>query len=809
MIMPPPHSCDWNGTPWIWCSAAAACNSYAWFSRRFDLDGAPVAAPVFLSAVTSYKLYANGKFVLMGPMREEKPYFYYDAVDLAPFLRPGRNAITVLVHSRDGFALAGGGAVGAGLLFQGRVVASAGTLDLTPPEGWVCGEAKAWARTSHRLGDALGVGYSEDFDFSRDDSPAWLRGEAPGAAPVTVGRHPAPPFLTPLERDLPFFSGQTVAAQSVVPCGNGWLADFGREVFGFVHLAFAASRETAFSVAYAEHLTDGAVNFRKAGMDYRDTLRTPAGTFAWTSYEKRACRHLFIDDPALAVTGVEIREYGYPYVRVPVPADPARDPDSLRKKILDVSARTIELCSDDLLNDCPWRERTQYLDPYAYFGAMQKLFGTLEPARKFLRQFARGAGSSTPMPMCYPAPRNTTVIPDFVMLYAVALKKYHDLSGDLDTVRACFDVSRRTVDYFLAHEDAAGLLAGVPGWIFLDNTFDLCKAGRSSGLNAIYAGSLQALADLALALGDADGAAELKARFLAVRTAFRDAFLKDGRLLDSDRSPEFAEYRYWNYHASGDGLVREGKSFLLRTDVVFPAAGPQHLRLSFFNGCRVWLDGAPVMASASGGGWTRAPLFHPQDLVVTAAAGTHRLVVEVEHSPIDWEFYLASRDELRFGATAVAPAAAFGAVRPDDAGLVWTDTRLRPFAPARLSQAGVALASLFGMLEADEARHLLAAVLPGRYYANFRKRTTPYFVEITEDAELLRRNILPCNTPWSLNFLCQALVRHGMPAAADALVIDIYGRQLALGATSWWEEWGTASSLCHAWGACAAEYIQS
>ena len=803
-----PNLCDLNGTPWLWCSGAAAPNSYAWFSRSFDLVGPPAAAPVFLSADKSYKLYVNGAFVLMGPMREEKPYFYYDAVDLAPFLRVGRNVLAILVHSRAGFTAAGGAATAAGLLFQGRVVSPDGTaLDLTPPEAWSCGQGTARAQTSHKLGDALGVGYSEDFDCSRDDAGAWLRGEGQGVAPVILGRHPAPPFLEPLARDLPRLSGKSFTAQSVVPHEKGWLADFGREVFGFVHLTFKTLRPTTFSVAYAEHLTGDSVDFRKAGMDYRDVLHAPVGTFSWTSYEKRACRYLFLDEAELDVTSLEIREYGYPYVRENLV--PVHDPDGIKRKILEVSARTIELCSDDLLNDCPWRERTQYLDPYAYLGAMKKLFGTLEPARKFLRQFARGAGTATPMPMCYPAPRNTTVIPDFVMLYAVTLKKYFDLSGDLDTVRACFDVARRTVEHYRANEDGDGLLADVPGWIFLDNTFELCKTGRSSGLNAIYAGSLQALAELALALGDTALAAELEKRFSMIRNAFRKAFLKDGSLLDSDRSPDFLDHRYWNYHYPADGHGWEGKSFLLKTELSFPAAGRHDLRLSFFGGCRAWLDGTPVLDCASGGGWTRAPLFHPQEITVAAAAGPHRLVVEVGHSPIDWEFFLFSREDLHFGNTAVAPLTVFGSCHPDDSGLAWKETRLRPFVPARLSQVSVALASLFGMLEVDEARRLLAAVLPERYYANFRKRTTPYFVEITEDAECLRRNVLPCNTPWSLNFLCQALARHGMSVDAEALAVDSYRRQLALGATSWWEEWGAGSSLCHAWGSFVAEYIQT
>ncbi len=794
---------DWTGIPWLWSSAFVEPNTYSWFSRSFDLDSMPDSATFAISANKSYKLYINGEFILMGPMREEKPYFYYDAIDLFPLLHVGSNKIAILAHSQSDSGEKGVQS-SSGVTFQGEIVWKDRILDLTDHSKWKCRKSLTRKPESHKLGSALGIGYSELFDFSEDESD-FHEGSFDGPKPMVTGCPPGLQLSIPLERDLPFFSGKTFKAMSIARKTDGILVDFGQEVFGFIHLAFKCIKNSKFSISYSEMLKNGVVDFRKAGMDYRDQIIAPADEFTWNSYEKRALRYLFIDDPDLEILSLEIKEYGYPYSRCG--SSIGNDPAELKRKIFDVSARTIEICSDDLLNDCPWRERTQYLDPYSYFGSMKRLFGTLEPARKFLRQFARGAGNSAPMPMCYPSPRNTTVIPDFVLTYAVALKKYLDLSGDIETVKECFEVSERTVEHFLSYEDKDGLLSNVPGWIFLDNSFDLCRKGKSSGLNATYAGALNSLAGTAELLGNHEKAAEFRNHFLSIRDSFKKTFLIRDRILDSDFSPSFAEKNHWNYHFPGDTGNWEGKSFILKTQISFPQNGTDEISLSFFNGCRAWIDGKIVFEASGGGGWGNPPFYNPQSMNIPTQSGTHELVLEVEHSEIDWEVFISSVSKINFGDAYVARLDEFGKFSPTDSNIEWRKTQVRPYYLHRMSQVSVALASFFGMLEHEESVKFLKSVLPEKYYSNFKKRTTPYFVEITEDPIKLKGNILPCNTPWSMNFLCQALRKHGMEKEAEKLVLEVFGQQLELGATSWWEEWGTGSSLCHAWGSFAAEYV--
>ncbi len=73
--------------------AVTAC-----FRRRLDLAAVPASVPARVSADSRYVLFVNGVEAARGPVRANGRCLHYDAVDLAPLLRPGRNAIAALVR---------------------------------------------------------------------------------------------------------------------------------------------------------------------------------------------------------------------------------------------------------------------------------------------------------------------------------------------------------------------------------------------------------------------------------------------------------------------------------------------------------------------------------------------------------------------------------------------------------------------------------------------------------------------------------------------------------------------------------------
>ena len=86
---------------WIWLSSWTAQDkeepTLALFRKEFELTEVPQEGKIKISADSRYKLYVNGKLVEVGPSKGDSQVWYVDEVDLLPFLKKGRNVLSVCV----------------------------------------------------------------------------------------------------------------------------------------------------------------------------------------------------------------------------------------------------------------------------------------------------------------------------------------------------------------------------------------------------------------------------------------------------------------------------------------------------------------------------------------------------------------------------------------------------------------------------------------------------------------------------------------------------------------------------------------
>ncbi|KAI9036015.1 putative rhamnosidase B [Aspergillus affinis] len=90
----------WYPVPYGRISRKTAPTQPACLHFRKDLNiPTEIPSPLTLQIIadTRYKLYVNSQRVAFGPVKGDRSLWFYDDVDIAPFLRPGRNDVAVHV----------------------------------------------------------------------------------------------------------------------------------------------------------------------------------------------------------------------------------------------------------------------------------------------------------------------------------------------------------------------------------------------------------------------------------------------------------------------------------------------------------------------------------------------------------------------------------------------------------------------------------------------------------------------------------------------------------------------------------------
>ena len=88
---------DWQAK-WIWSRGEKSPRNYYLCSRKeFDLDSF-TKAELHITADSRYSAWINGEYIGFGPVRAFTQTWRYDTYDITPYLKPGKNAVAVLVQ---------------------------------------------------------------------------------------------------------------------------------------------------------------------------------------------------------------------------------------------------------------------------------------------------------------------------------------------------------------------------------------------------------------------------------------------------------------------------------------------------------------------------------------------------------------------------------------------------------------------------------------------------------------------------------------------------------------------------------------
>lgn len=433
-----------------------------------------------------------------GPQRGDLEHWFYDTVDLAPFLRTGDNWIAALVWNFGRFAPMAQFSARTGFVCDGDGLATPGDWEVARLEDWNfemmhSGIGEFYIDVGP--GEILRSGPSATVDGvlgepGRDLSwkrphvicQAEERGAPSGGTPWMLIPRSIPPMRyvhrsdPPVVRNrmnAPLAFGESGEREYLLEDGDYLLLDYQELICAYPRLFVSCKGCSVVTLTYDEALWNekGKGNRNdvegKESRGYQDRIELNGWSLSFEPLWWRTYRYLRIEvsgDP-VSLRAVEAIETGYPYeVESSFEADDARV-----EPIWDVSVRTAERCAGETYFDCPYYEQLQYVGDTR----IQALIGYyLGRDRALQRNALETLGWSLMenglTQSRYPS-RQTQVIPPFSLWWVMMLwdQMLYDpiwtqFQPDL-TNHIHVDIAKSIVDNF----DSLGL-SSTPFWRFAD-----------------------------------------------------------------------------------------------------------------------------------------------------------------------------------------------------------------------------------------------------------------------------------------------------------------------------------------------------
>lgn len=529
--------------------------TYAAFRKTFESDKAPSSATLRIFGDTRYVLWINGQYVSRGPCRFDPKRPEYDVLDVAKYLRRGRNVVVVLSH----YYSKGDGSEynGSARLMQHRPGLTA-ELELTQPDGsatrlqtdasWRCTtqtrhlpSPESYGSVYDRIDARIDSGDWNGMDFDDSNWPAAVPLAANGWEPLQVR---SIPLLREVEVDNLSLVKVENTSVELGPLTNRWplklaagarvVIDCGRAVQGYTVLDFEASAGSQLEVDYR-------VLFKETkGSDGGPNCYTArAGRQTYMSTDNYGCKYivLTVTSGDITLRGLRVVDRLYPFERLGRFASNDKGPRGL-DRIWQIGVRTVELCSEDSIVDCAERERGQWIADGFMMGypvSRVTLAGPGKDGRphyadgrllkNMLRHLAFGQmpdGRIRPLRPCeYPVKDKHGVIDDYSCIWVHAVAEYYRRDADLEFVREVWPVMVKQVDYFLKRRTDRGLVYANEFFYFGNPLAYVTCEGAT--INAYIYRSLRDAAELGLAAGDTQNAA----RFAGAADQLREAYNRE------------------------------------------------------------------------------------------------------------------------------------------------------------------------------------------------------------------------------------------------------------------------------------------
>ena len=407
-------------------------------------------ASIRLTASCDYRLRVNGVFVGHGPCVAAHDFYRIDAYDLRPYLRKGKNDITIEVagyNSPSYYLLDQPSFLQAEVEVDGKVVAATG-------RDFVAYDYK------ERVADV------PRFSFQRPYTEYYiLKGDHSAIMPEKlVEQEPK----TLLARGVAYPDYRIHEAKLI----EKNLYKFATNSSGFLRAKVKVDNPTKLTLRFDEILgEDGRVMERRLRWRPSVTYHLPKGEFELESFEPYTMQYVevFSDNP-VSISEISMRDY----CNSDCHRAKFESSNSDLNFIFEAARQTYRQNALDIYMDCPSRERAGWLcDSYFTARVEFALSGKSRIERNFIENFLLPKEfkdiDKGMLPMCYPADhRNHNYIPNWAMWFVLELEEYLHRTGDAETIARARTRVYELVEVFRPYLNSDGLLEKLPKWVFVE-----------------------------------------------------------------------------------------------------------------------------------------------------------------------------------------------------------------------------------------------------------------------------------------------------------------------------------------------------
>lgn len=474
------------------------------FRKALNLESIPQKFEVYVSADNRYKLYVNENLVSLGPAIGDIKHWNYDAVNLAPYLKPGKNIISAEVWNEGNLKPVFQFSKRTAFLLQGT---TDDAKALNTNESWKCVEDKSYTPIIQRVRGYYAAGAGEKVDMNLQengwktadfDEGNWKQAkEFVDRAFIGFGFNTRsgwtlkPSMIPPMEMTVQRLVSTRKAEGVTIPTSfpakktavnvpanttAKILLDQSFLTNAYPTLLFSGGKNSTIAITYSEGLFDenGAKNNRneiegKTISGRQDTiisngtLNQNFTTLSWRTYRFLELKVETKETP-LVIEDIYGTFTGYPFK---LNAKLGTDNEELNK-MMEIGWRTARLCAVETYMDCPYYERLQYIGD-ARIQMMISYYNSgddrLAKYALSLWDYSRQADGYTLSR--YPDTQGQVIAP-YSLWYVSVLYDYLMNGKDKEFVKTKLLGTRQILNYFISYVDEDGSLKNVPGWNFTD-----------------------------------------------------------------------------------------------------------------------------------------------------------------------------------------------------------------------------------------------------------------------------------------------------------------------------------------------------